>query len=576
MTDQLTDPATAVQEQADSVVRRLAAGEGTWARMPLTERVSLLERFGELVAEHADSWVAAAAGIKGLPDDSPLVGEEWISGPWAVLTYVHALAETLRRLDRGEDVLAGFDTHPVTGDRVAVEVLPHTTFDRLLLNGYRAEVWLRPGVTVGDARRGAGLAMREPAATRGTALVLGAGNIFSIAPLDVLYQLYAENRVVALKLNPISDPLASVLRAIFAPYVDAGLVEILTGGVAIGSALAHHEGVAAVHMTGSERTHDAIVWGTGADGAANKEAGTPLLRKPISSELGGVAPVIVVPGRWSRADLAHQARHVATQRLHNSGFNCIAAQLVVLSADWEQKDAFLDELRRALAEAPQRSAWYPGCADRVRSARDLHPGAESVGGTPERTLLTGLDLTAGEDSAFRTEYFGPVLGVAELPGTGTAFLTAAVDAANEHLHGTLGANIVVSPRSAAELGADLEEQIARLRYGTIGVNVWTGLGYLTAHATWGAFPGHPLDDIQSGDGVVHNALLLDATERTVVRGPFRAAPRALLHGEWTISPKPPWFVDNRTAATTARRLTRFAARPRWRALPAIFASAIRG
>ena len=87
---------------------------------------------------------------------------------------------------------------------------------------------------------------------------------------------------------------------------------------------------------------------------------------------------------------------------------------------------------------------------------------------------------------------------------------------------------------------------------------------------------HRLDNIQSGRGVVHNALLLDRTERTVVHGPFRPSPRSILHGEWSISPKPPWFVDNKTAATTGRRLSRFAARPRWRALPAIFASALRG
>lgn len=75
--------------------------------------------------------------------------------------------------------------------------------------------------------------------------------------------------------------------------------------------------------------------------------------------------------------------------------------------------------------------------------------------------------------------------------------------------------------------------------------------------------------------MVHNALL-DRTERTVVSGPFRPAPRALLHGELTISPKPPWFVDNRTSAGTGRRLTEFVVRPRWSALPGIFAPAIRG
>ena len=62
----------------------------------------------------------------------------------------------------------------------------------------------------------------------------------------------------------------------------------------------------------------------------------------------------------------------------------------------------------------------------------------------------------------------------------------------------------------------------------------------------------------------------------MVTGPFRPFPRSVLHGESSISPKPPWFVDNSSAATTGRRLTAFSARPRWRALPAIFASALRG
>ncbi|MCA1689906.1 MAG: aldehyde dehydrogenase, partial [Actinobacteria bacterium] len=57
---------------------------------------------------------------------------------------------------------------------------------------------------------------------------------------------------------------------------------------------------------------------------------------------------------------------------------------------------------------------------------------------------------------------------------------------------------------------------------------------------------------------------------------FRPAPRSLLRGELALSPKPPWFVNNRTAHVTGRRLTGFAAEPRLRALPAIFASALRG
>ena len=99
----------------------------------------------------------------------------------------------------------------------------------------------------------------------------------------------------------------------------------------------------------------------------------------MTSELGGVAPVIVVPGRWSSADIRYQARHIATQRLHNSGSNCIAAQVVILSSQWPHKQAFLAELRTALANAPTRKAWYPGTDQRVHQARGVSPSVSPSG-----------------------------------------------------------------------------------------------------------------------------------------------------------------------------------------------------
>jgi len=561
---------------ADEIVERMRSGEQTWAETPVATRRDLLARLHTAVGGAAEEWVRIAARIKQLPDGSPLVGEEWISGPYAVLQYTTALGQTLDRIAQGEDVLAGYKITRAPGGRVAVRVLPHGTYDRLLLSGFSAEVWMPPGVSEQRVRAEAGLGQRHPADTGGVALVLGAGNIFSIAPLDVLYHLYADNRVAILKLNPITEPLLPVLERVFAPFIERRLVEIVTGGAELGSALAYHPGVSAVHVTGSEATHDAVVWGPGEQGAANKAAGTPRLQKPMTSELGGVSPVIVVPGIWSTADITFQAQHVATQRLHNSGHNCIAGQIVIVGKDWPQKTAFLQALRDALRDAPARPTWYPGGSERATTVRREHAGAEAVGGTPDRTLLPGLDLADPGEPAFDSEFFGPVLGETELPGGPAEFLDAAVDAANQRLHGTLGANILIHPATARQLGTRLDDAIARLRYGTIAVNAWTGVGYLTPRASWGAFPGHPLDDIQSGRGVVHNALLLDHPERTVVRGPFRPAPRSIAHAEWAMTPKPPWFVDNRTADQTGRRLTIFTAKPRAGALPGIFASALRG
>ncbi|MYX43620.1 aldehyde dehydrogenase, partial [Streptomyces sp. SID89] len=295
--------------------------------------------------------------------------------------------------------------------------------------------------------------------------------------------------------------------------------------------------------------------------------------KPVTSELGGVSPTIVLPGDWSEADLRFQAEHIATQRLHNGGYNCVASQVVILPADWRLKGRFLAHLRAVLSDAPPRPAYYPGSDERVAQACASYGDAERISGG--RVLIRDLD-PADPGPAVSSEYFAPVLAVMELPGDLGRFLDTAVRTANEKLTGTLGANLIAHPRTIAALGPALDAAIAELRYGTTALNAWTGVGYLTATATWGAYPGHTLDDVQSGIGVVHNALLLDNPERTVVRGPFRPAPRSLLHGKMTTSPKPPWFVTHRTAATTGRRLTDFAAAPRWSALPAIFASALRG
>jgi len=312
-------------EHADEIVERLTLGEKNWAATTLAERGELLRRMVELIDEHADEWVEIATKIKQIPAGSSLVGEEWTSGPWATITALQHLRETIGRLAAGKDALDGFKFRKVPGNRVAVNVLPSSIYDQLLLSGFTADVWLEPGVTEKEARETAGLGLLDPAHTRGIVLVLGAGNIFSIAPLDAVYMLFADNRVVALKLNPITDPLKPLFEKIFAPFIELGAIEILSGSIELGTTLIQHSGVSAVHMTGSETTHDAIMWGPGEEGMANKSAGTPKLTKPMSSELGGVAPAIVVPGRWSKADLKFQAQHVATQRLHNSGSNCIAA-----------------------------------------------------------------------------------------------------------------------------------------------------------------------------------------------------------------------------------------------------------
>ena len=92
---------------------------------------------------------------------------------------------------------------------------------------------------------------------------------------------------------------------------------------------------------------------------------------------------------------------------------------------------------------------------------------------------------------FRDEMFGPDLphdGASTAP-TPADYLAKAVAFANERLHGNLGANILIHPQTAKELGPELEQAIADLRYGCIGVNVWSAFAFLSPRGGLGRLPG---------------------------------------------------------------------------------------
>lgn len=559
----------------DRAVDALQQQKAVWANLPLVQKIGLLEATRDRLGARSADWVAASAQAKGIDPASPWVGEEWLSGPWAVVTTINGYLGTLQALAEGRlPKLKSVRTRP--NGQVVAHVFPNTIFDQILFSGIAAEVWMQPEVRAANLGEQMAAFYRQKNPQGAVALVLGAGNINSIPPLDTLYRLFTFGHVVLLKMNPINAYLAPVLEDVFAPFMRYGFLRVVTGGADVGRYLANHSAVDELHLTGSARTHDVIVYGEGDAGAARKARNQPLLTKPVTSELGGVGPTIIVPGPWSKADIRYQAEHVVTMKLHNGGFNCVASQVLVLPAAWDQAGAFLDAVRQLLRDTPPRNAYYPGAAERQREAAAAYPQAELFGGEVPRTLIANLDPSADE-SCFRTEFFGAVLAQTSLPGANAGeYLRNAVQFCNARLQGTLGASIIIHPATIAELGPELEEEIAQLRYGAVSVNLWNAVAFLLAHTTWGAYPGHSLNDVQSGIGIVRNAFLFDRPEKTVAYGPFRPFPRSWLHGEAAMLPRPPWFVTNTTALATVQRVTEFAFDPGYRRLPRILLSALRG
>ena len=572
-------PQSQAQASLDADLNTLAGQREAWVQTPAAERIAILGAIRDALMPVAPRWVDLACRSKGIAHGSELEGEEWLSGPYAIMTYCNLMQQTLA----GVQDKAYLDRVPLralpTG-QVAARVMPHSLWDHLLFSGVKVDVWMQPGVTAQALRHDAAAAY-DPAnplhKTGRLALVLGAGNINAIAPLDALHKLFAENEVVLLKLNPVNDYLLEVFASAFKPLLERGVLRIVRGATDVGQYLCQHPLVETLHITGSGVSHDAIVWGTGPQAQANKARNMPLNKRPITSELGAVCPTIVVPGPWSDADIRFQTEHVATQKLHNCGFNCIACQVLVMPTDWEQKSAFVAALEQAMAQWEKRRLYYPGVGERLQAFKTVHPHSKALARSGAQEVVLA-PLEPGSAAALCTEVFGPAMTITEIGGSDAeAYLRAAIQFANTRLPGTLGANIIIHPDTLADMGRTrFDAIISELHYGTIGINAWAGLGFLLGQAAWGAFPGHTLADVQSGMGVVHNTFLLDHTERNVVEAPFRPFPRNLLGLSFTLLPRPPWFITHRSARTLGPLLLAFQYRPSLWKLPRILYHALKG
>ena len=555
----------------DQALAELRGSAQPWFAERPGDLVPLLERLTESLMEHSKDWVAAACAAKRIPDTSPAVGEEWTSIA-VTARYLRLLAAAMRDLATGQPPSAPSSPHAVAGNRIAVPAFPVDIYDKAAMAGFSVDVWLKPGVSVEQAND------RQAAAwsgggSAGVSLVLGAGNVAAIPITDALDRLFIARHPVLLKMNPVNDYLGPIFEQAFGELVRRGVLRIVYGGADVGQHLVHHADVNDVHVTGSDKTFEAIVFGGGPDGARRKASREPAVDKPVTGELGNVSPVIVVPGPWSEKDLRFQAQNIASMLTNNGGFNCIAVRAIVTSRGWDQRDSLIGGVRNVLRDAPDRYPYYPGARDRWQAFVAAHPDAERLGDDgPECvpwTLIPDLKPDADDEIAFTTEAFNAVVAEVGIDATDTVdFIRQAVTFANERLWGTLGASIIVHPKSLEDPATKqaVDQAIADLRYGTVAVNHWSAINFLMGASPWGAYPGHTIDDVQSGIGWVHNALMIapDDIEKAVVYGPFR------------MPLKPTWFVTNKAAAKVSRRFAALQADPSWFRLSRVVTAALRG
>ena len=508
--------------ELDGVVGTLRSGLSSWLSLPLPERVSLLRTLRGRIGARADEIVAATSAAQGVGSTGRWAAEPW-GGPLAMVQAVRSLEHVLGRLAAGKDPLA---SRPITvrnDGSVVVEVFPSWWDERVFFAGHRGQVWLAPGLTAEQVRRGAGTAYRGHGFDQpGVALLLGGGNADALVVTDLLHLMFEQGCVVAVKMNPVLDYLRPHMEDVLEPFLARDWVRFVDESVPTAQYLAGHPGIDRIHMTGSRATYDALMWGADDRADSRRETGQRLVDKPFTAELGGVAPMIVVPGAWSGDDVRRQADVIVSAKLANVGHLCASPQVLVLPAGWPHAEPLLGEIRRLMRALPPRAPWYPGTDAKVARAVAGQPNVEELGG-PGRRILVHLD-PAEQASLFTDEVFADVLGVVRLPADSVpAFLDRAVGFANNQLAGTLAASLLIDNETQQTHAAAIDRATAGLRYGSIGINNAFDAAALGS-TTWGAYPGHTPEAIGSGLGKVLNSYLLPHPQRSVVTTPFRPRP----------------------------------------------------
>jgi acyl-CoA reductase-like NAD-dependent aldehyde dehydrogenase len=559
MTSNTLTPLTTNFDEIDRVIASLHSHRSNWEQTTIPQRLAYLQACLDRTIAVADEWMVAACQAKGIDPQSSLAGEELVAGAISTVRNMRLLMTTLQ----ADGQLAPPKLRQREDGQFVAEVLPGNAIERLLYLGYRGEVWLEPGTLPTQGR-----SYREPIASQ-VALILGAGNVSAIVAMDALSKLFSENQVVIIKMNPVNAYIGTYLAQAFAPLIQAGFIQIVYGGAEVGEYLCQHPQIETIHITGSHHTHDAIVWGaTAMEQQECKAANYPRITKPITSELGCVTPILVVPGKWSQSDLTFQARQVASTIAHNASFNCASGQLLVTASGWAQRDEFLATLRQELAATPTRQAYYPGAQDRYQAFLDKYPQSEPFGTRTAAivpwTLIPDVPAVAGEYALTEEAFCGLLAEVSLDSQSAPDFLTKAVAFANDRVWGTLSCTVLIDDRTQRQYQSEFDRAIASLQYGAIGVNIWSGMLFYFGATTWGAYPGNTLADIGSGIGFVHNTYLFDRPQKSVVYAPFR------------IFPTPAWFATHKNLLGMARKLLEFEAYPTWRNLPGLVMAALRG
>jgi hypothetical protein len=525
----------------DRNINKLRVHSKEFSKLSDSDMILFLQEVINNVKSIAYYWVSVSAEKKGITH-KPKEGEEWIGGPFASIFALQYFIDYLTNKNSLNE--ANFDK-----SNNSYKVFPNKSIEKLLFPFLEGEIIFQKNLDFEKIKKYRGFNNRFDENKPKITLILGAGNVSSIPFLDALFHMIAYKSVIYMKLNPVNEYLLPVFEQVFEPFISRGYMVITKADLEGSKYISSHSGFNQIHLTGSNFTYEQIVYGKV---LTDKERSLKTLSKvnktPITSELGNVTPIIVHPDKWSASELKHQAKKIVTAKLNNSGFNCIAAQIIVLPKEWKQKDLLKKYIVEYLKKIGDTTSYYPGSTqklDTLKNNKNFTQVNEESCITP--FLISDIEL---EKEYAHDEAWSTVLFFKEIEFISKSqYVDDAINYVNNEVWGNLGVSVLIKKHKKEKNSIFLNKYVKNLNYGTVAINEWSALAFIIPTMPWGGYPGNKDNNIQSGQGFVHNSLLFESPLKGVVYSKFRMS-RLI---------DPPWFVTHKKSHKIFKNLTYYQA-----------------
>ena len=470
-----------------------------WANTDPIERLSLLEQ----LQANLNTW-ARELGEVDAKMKNDLTGGKITSAAEGMGSTVMPMANTLLGIHHlYESLVHGEMPQPLSSRKIAddtyeIEVFPMHKKDKLSAGKQKGYIHVK-----GEPKQ-----MNPLDKPAGIIAISGAGNYSS--SIEMAMALFLENKVTLHKPHQLNEATDQIWEKIFAPLIEKGAVAFCDADQ--GREMSALKGLHSIYFTGS----------TGVAHAIQNAASAPLV-----SECGGNNPCIIVPGKWTDKEIHNQAIQLASVGKLNGGAVCGRPQTIITSKNWEQRDQFLDALRKAITEETFAcSEHYPG-VDKTKAAFLEHQSTAEVlkpeNGKHPKSDFVFIPGIEENDFAIKNEAFCLIFSEIALDTSSDAdeFLTRATDFSNNKLLGSLGCMILVDNDTFQKNEDRVHQAVRELNYGGIAVNTVPPNIWMNAYLTWGG-NGETSEDFVSGVGNFGNALNFENITKSVLIDDFHS------------------------------------------------------